>query len=195
MMKTMAFALLTLALVGGEPNWKLEKDSDGIKIYLAKAENSSIKQFKVEAFVEAEPKEIANAVFDIDNTYKWFVSVEQGQLIEQIGPSEIIFSQVIKVPFPFQDRQVVQHCIVSNLEGEIIRIDLKSNSDALEEDDDYVRMKVATGYWVLTPVTGGTELIYTFLADPAGNIPAWLANQFIVDNPHKTIKRLREYLK
>ena len=194
MMKIATLAALSLMLISGEPDWKLEKDSDGIKVYLAKAENSSIKQFKVEAFIEATPKEIVDAVVDIENNHKWFVSVEKGKLVERISPNEFIFSQVIEVPFPFQDRQVVQNTKVTNLENGVLRIDLNSVSDALEVDNDYVRMTLATGYWVLTPTSEGTDLEYSFLADPAGNIPAWLANQFIVDNPLKTIKGLREYM-
>jgi hypothetical protein len=194
MMKIATLAALSLMLISGEPDWKLEKDSDGIKVYLAKAENSSIKQFKVEAFIEATPKEIVDAVVDIENNHKWFVSVEKGKLVERISPNEFIFSQVIEVPFPFQDRQVVQNTKVTNLENGVLRIDLNSVSDALEVDNDYVRMTLATGYWVLTPTSEGTDLEYSFLADPAGNIPAWLANQFIVDNPLKTIKGLREYI-
>ena len=140
------------------------------------------------------PKEIVDAVVDIENNHKWFVSVEKGKLVERISPNEFIFSQVIEVPFPFQDRQVVQNTKVTNLENGVLRIDLNSVSDALEVDNDYVRMTLATGYWVLTPTSEGTDLEYSFLADPAGNIPAWLANQFIVDNPLKTIKGLREYI-
>jgi len=194
MMKIATLAALSLMLISGEPDWKLEKDSDGIKVYLADAENSSIKQFKVEAFIEATPKEIVDAVVDIENNHKWFVSVEKGKLVERISPNEFIFSQVIEVPFPFQDRQVVQNTKVTNLENGVLRIDLNSVSDALEVDNDYVRMTLATGYWVLTPTSEGTDLEYSFLADPAGNIPVWLANQFIVDNPLKTIKGLREYI-
>ena len=67
MMKIATLAALSLMLISGEPDWKLEKDSDGIKVYLAKAENSSIKQFKVEAFIEATPKEIVDAVVDVEN--------------------------------------------------------------------------------------------------------------------------------
>ena len=115
-------------------------------------------------------------------------------MVEQISPNEFIFSQVIEVPFPFKDRQVVQNSKVTSLANGAFRIDLKSASDALVIDDDYVRMTLATGYWLLTPTPEGTDLEYSFLADPAGNIPAWLANQFIVDNPLKTIKGLREYL-
>ena len=183
-----------LLMAGSEPAWKLEKEADGIKVYLAKAKDQKLKQFKVEAFVNAKPELVAAAVIDIDNNYTWFSNVEKAQLIKRITKDEFVFSQVIEVPFPFDNRQVVEHCKTSYLANGVIRIDLKEKNDALPLDDRYVRMALSRGYWVLTPQNQGTLVEYSFLADPSGNIPAWLANQFIVDSPFKTIKGLRAYL-
>ena len=181
-------------MAGSEPAWKLEKEADGIKVYLAKAKDQKLKQFKVEAFVNAKPELVAAAVIDIDNNYTWFSNVEKAQLIKRITKDEFVFSQVIEVPFPFDNRQVVEHCKTTYLANGVIRIDLKEKNDALPLDDRYVRMALSRGYWVLTPQNQGTLVEYSFLADPSGNIPAWLANQFIVDSPFKTIKGLRAYL-
>ena len=183
-----------LLMAGSEPAWKLEKEADGIKVYLAKAKDQKLKQFKVEAFVNAKPELVAAAVIDIDNNYTWFSNVEKAQLIKRITKDEFVFSQVIEVPFPFDNRQVVEHCKTSYLANGVIRIDLKEKNHALPLDDRYVRMALSRGYWVLTPQNQGTLVEYSFLADPSGNIPAWLANQFIVDSPFKTIKGLRAYL-
>lgn len=192
-MKYLLIASLAL-LVAKEPNWKLEKENDGIKVFLANAEDQKLKQFKVEAFVNAKPELVAAAVVDIDNNYTWFSNVQKAQLIKRISKVEFIFSQVIEVPFPFDNRQVVEHCKTTYLANGVIRIDLKEKNDALPTDDRYVRMALSRGYWILTPLNEGTSVEYSFLADPSGNIPAWLANQFIVDSPFKTIKGLRAYL-
>lgn len=192
-MKYLLIASLAL-VVAAEPNWKLEKEGDNIKVYLADAENVSIKQFKVEASIAATPKEVADAVTDIENNYKWFLNVQKAKMIKKLSADEYVFSQVVEVPFPFDNRQVVQHCKTTYLAKGVIRIDLKEKNDAAALDDRYVRMKIARGYWILTPTATGTAIEYSFLADPSGGIPAWLANQFIVDNPFKTIKGLRAYL-
>lgn len=188
------FIASILLMVVKEPNWKLEKEADGIKVYLANAENKKLKQFKVECFIAAEPKVVAATVSDIQNNYKWFTNVQQAKIIKRINYNEFLFSQVIEVPFPFDHRQVVEHCKTTYLANGTIRIDLKEQNDALPLDDRYVRMAISRGYWMLTPENGGTAVEYSFLADPSGNIPAWLANQFIVDSPFKTIKGLRAYL-
>jgi hypothetical protein len=194
-MKTVLTLLAVLSVLQTEPKWELKKEGDGIKVFVADAESSNFKQFKVEAEVAATPREIVDAVTDLENNYKWFYGVEKGEVIESYTKYNYLFKQVVAVPFPFQDRQVVQLCTVTELDEGVIRIDLKHNNKAIPADDDYVRMPFAVGYWILTPKGDKTEIEYSFLADPGGNIPAWLANQFIVDNPFKTIKALREFLK
>jgi len=193
----MKFALIVLFSIAitTQPFWELKKEKDGIKVYLANSEDTKVKQFKVETYVEASPREIADAVVDLDNNYKWFLNVGKAELIEQLGKDEFIFKQVIKVPFPFKDREVVEYCVVKELPDGVIRIDLKEDNTFIPETEDYFRMPISRGYWILTPAGSGTAIEYSFLADPGGNIPAWLANQFIVSNPLKTIKGLREYLK
>ena len=193
----MNLALITLIAISAflQPAWDLKKEKDGIKVYLANSDDSKIKQFKVETFVNAKPREIADAVIDLENNYKWFVNVEKAQLLKQLGKDEFIFKQVIQVPFPFKNREVIEYCIVKELPNGVVRIDLKEDSTFIPESEDYVRMPISRGYWILTPSGDGTNIEYSFLADPGGNIPAWLANQFIVSSPFKTIKGLREYLK
>ena len=36
-----------------------------------------------------------------------------------------------------------------------------------------------------------TKTTYQLHADPGGNIPAWLANQTVVDMPYATMERLK----
>ena len=193
----MKFALIALFSITtlAQPSWELKKEKDSIKVYMANSEDTKVKQFKVEAYVEAGPREIADAVVDLDNNYKWFLNVGKAELIKQLGEDEFIFRQVIKVPFPFKDREVIEYCVIKELPAGVIRIDLKEDNTFIPETEDYFRMPISRGYWILTPSGSGTAIEYSFLADPGGNIPAWLANQFIVSNPIKTINNLREYLK
>lgn len=176
-------------------NWQLEKEGDGIKVYLANAENTSFKQFKVEAYIDASPLEIANAVTDLDHNYKWFSNVQKAERIAQINDFEFVFKQVIEMPFPFKNRETVQHCTVALQANGVVRIALSNDNSASPPDDRYVRMPLAKGYWIISPKGSGSTIEYSFISDPGGNIPAWLANEFIVDTPFKTIKGLRQYLK
>ncbi len=193
----MKFVILALASLCTlmQTNWELKKEKDGIKVYLANSDETNMKQFKVETFVKANPRKIADAVVDLENNYKWFLDVEQAELLKQIGKNEFVFKQVIQMPFPFKNREVIEYCKVTELPNGVVRIDLKEDNTFIPESKDYVRMPISRGYWILTPAGAGTDIEYSFLADPGGSIPAWIANQFIVSNPLKTIKNLREYLK
>lgn len=195
-MKYLLIICLTLLMAkeAYAQTWKSAKDENGIKVYLADAEGTKVKQFKVEAFVDAQPKAIAEAILDLENSYKWLQNVEKAQLVSRTSPTSFIYKQVVKVPYPFDDRMVVQQCTVSYLAGGIIRIDLVEKNDAVPLDDDYVRMPIVRGYWLLKPKNTGTEVEYCFLGDPGGSIPIWLTNQFIVDGPYKSIAALRNFM-
>jgi hypothetical protein len=185
-----------MAIMASVPaSWQLEKEEDGIKVYLAEAENTSFKQFKVEAYIDASPLAIANAVTDLDNNYKWFSGVQKATRIKQVNTNEFLFKQVIEVPFPFKNRETVQYCTVVVNADKSVHITLVDRNNAAPLDSRYVRMPMAKGYWIITPKGTGSHIEYSFISDPGGNIPAWLANEFIVDSPFKTIKGLRQYLK
>lgn len=193
-MKALFIALLATSAFA-QTDWELKKEKDNIKVYIASSEETKIKQFKVETFVQASPREIADAVVDLENNYKWFVNVEKAELLEELGKNSITFKQVVQVPFPFKNREVVAQSTVKELGNGVIRIELIEAPNSIPENEEYVRMPISRGYWQLTPSGNGTAVEYSFLSDPGGDIPAWIVNQFIVSTPFKTIKGLREYLK
>lgn len=177
-----------------EPQWKLAVNKDGIKVYLAGAENSKLKQFKATAFVDATPAAISAAICDLENNYKWFDSVEKAKLLSRKNANDFEYAQVIKVPFPLDNRLMVSHCLVKKLAGGVIRLEIQETDTKVDNTSKYVRMPLMRGYWNLTPADGGTQIEYSFIADPGGSVPAWLTNQFIADGPYKTLSGLRKYL-
>lgn len=189
-----SFLTIWLSVMANAQDWKLAREKNGIAVFLADAEGTKIKQFKANAFVDASPKSIADAILDLDNNYKWLQNVEKAELVSRVSPTNFIYRQVVNVPYPFDDRLIVLQCTQNSQPGGKIRIDLKDKNDALPLDNLYVRMPFVRGYWLLTPKNTGTDVEYCFVADPGGSIPAWLINQFIVDGPINTLTALRENL-
>jgi len=195
MMKITILSILLFCTAASlEPQWKLAVNKDGIKVYLANAENSKIKQFKATAFINASPAAISAAVCDLENNYKWFDSVEKAKLLSRKSANDFEYTQIIKVPFPLDNRLMVSHCLVKKLAGGAIRLEIKETDTEVANASKYVRMPMMRGYWQLTPENGGTQIEYSFIADPGGSVPAWLTNQFIADGPYKTLSGLRKYL-
>lgn len=55
-----------------------------------------------------------------------------------------------------------------------------------------IRVTRLQGVWTMIPKgERETEVSYEMQADPAGEIPAWLANRFVIDAPMITLKTLR----
>ena len=64
---------------------------------------------------------------------------------------------------------------------------------ASENNEDCVPVTQLKGYWRFTPKSLNRVLIeYETSADPAGDLPAWLANSFVVDQPYGTLKKLKQ---
>jgi len=45
------------------------------------------------------------------------------------------------------------------------------------------------------PTSKSISIVYTFEADPGGNLPAWLVNSFADKGPYESFKKLAELLK
>lgn len=195
MIKSIFFAIVFFwASPALEPKWKLALNKDGIKVYLADTEDSKLKQFKATVFINASPAAISAAVCDLENNYKWFDSVEKAKLISRNNANDFEYTQVINVPFPLDNRLMVTRCQVKKLANGVIRLEVNETDTEVANADKYVRMPLMRGYWHLTPENGGTQITYSFIADPGGSVPTWLVNQFIADGPYKTLSGLRKYL-
>ena len=70
---------------------------------------------------------------------------------------------------------------------------MKSNPTAYPEQKGMIRMIKAEGSWKVEEVAENKiEMEYIFVGDPAGSIPTWVINMFIVDGPLTSISNLLE---
>jgi hypothetical protein len=80
----------------------------------------------------------------------------------------------------------------SDLEDGRILIEFQSiDDDSVPRPRGSVRMKNLKGSYELTPVEGGTAVVYTVDSDPGGNLPGWLVRDASKDLPLQTLKKLR----
>jgi hypothetical protein len=75
-------------------------------------------------------------------------------------------------------------------------IQARSIPEAMPEDEDLVRIVNYWQKWIIQPEGDGKLLlIVEGYADPAGDVPAWLANMVITDTPLNMLKAIRENLR
>jgi hypothetical protein len=100
-------------------------------------------------------------------------------------------------PWPVSDRDLcVEAVITDDPETGIRLFNAKSVPEAMPEEEDLVRIVHYWQKWIIQPRENGKLLLTVEgYADPAGDVPAWLANMVITDTPLNMLKAIRENLR
>lgn len=194
------FLLLILLFVipFPESEWDLKKDKDGIKIYTRSIEGSSFDEFKgITTIEKSSLAEVLKVILDVENYENLFPDCMNPKILKQDGNYYDIHYIQTKGPFPVKDRDSVfeQKTQIGN-NGKNARVTLSPLPDFIPEVDDMVRIREGSGFWELEEDDHkNVRIIYQFHGEPGGEIPAWLANSFVVAHPFETLENLKSRLK
>lgn len=176
-------------------DWKLRKQKSGVEIFTRSVEGSSFDEFKGKTFIEdASLIQVLEVVLDVENYESLFPDCENPEILEKDGRWHNIHYVQVKAPWPVKSRDTIYE---QNTEfsgnGKQARVQLKPLPDYLEKKKEFVRIQKGTGFWELTEIDDNkVEVIYQFHGEPGGEIPAWLANSFVVSHPFQTLKNLKK---
>lgn len=184
--------ILTSSNVFGENGpWKLEKNEEGIKVYTRSVEGEDIREFKALMTVNAPRKTVAEIVVNINDYPNWYPDITKANILKKVSANEFHVYNVIDLPWPATDRDgVSKMTIIKDEHSTTIKI--KSISGVKAVDDDYIRITNSYGFWKFTTKGHQTEVQFQYFASPAGSLPDWMINMFIVDNPFQTFQILKE---
>ena len=174
--------------------WEKSLDKDDIVIYTRNVETSRFNEFLAEATFSGSIGDFKSILMDVDRYHKWMPDCKSAEIVDHSSSNEITYHMILKVPFPFANRDVIQQLIFHE-HAEGMEIDIFNQPTKLKKQKKYVRMPVAKGKWIIKKASNDQISIqFQYLADPGGDIPAWLVNSFIVKNPHTTIKKIKEMM-
>ncbi len=183
-------------LLNAQEVWKLKLDQEGIKIYISPHSDSKIKALKVTCTVEATISQMAVVLLDIKAQDEWFYHTKS-IVLTQVSPSELFYYAELGFPFPFSNRDFIEHIkITQDLQTKIMTMDVQNVPDYILPKHGLVRVVKSQCKWIITP-TGKKSIIieFTLFADPAGSIPVWLVNMFSTFGPYETFIKLKSQLK
>lgn len=199
----MKYLILTIFLIVGNPNknfnasvevnfgWELAKNEDGIKVYTRQKEGSKIKEFKAITTVSTKMVVLEMLIEKVSEYPKWQANVTSARILKKVSQNEQYIYYTSDVPWPITDRDIALHWIKTNNNG-TITYTLNCTPDYIEEQDNFLRIKEAKGIWLFVPTdTNNIEITYQFYGDPAGSLPNWIINLFIVDGPFETLKNIK----
>jgi hypothetical protein len=192
------FLILLLVNPFPEPEWNLKKDKDGIKIYIRNVEGSSFDEFMaITTIEESTLNEVLTIILDVKNYESLFPDCMNPKVLKQDGEYYSIVYTQTKGPFPVKDRDSVfeQKTQIGN-NGKYAKISLISMPGYIAENKDFVRIRKGSGFWELEEDDNkNVKVIYQFHGEPGGEIPAWVANSFVVGQPFETLKNLKNRVK
>lgn len=185
--------LFTQSAIAAE--WELQREENGITIYTRPVPNSGIREFKGIAEVDHNARMILALLRDSDRFKTWFPNTPESKLVERNGNVSVQYS-VMDAPWPVSDRDNVLRSVTSHDdETGQIQIQVAAAPDAYPERPDRVRVKKATGNWILEPLSDyKTRVTFQMHLEPGGGIPEWLTNARVVDSPFEALTNMREIL-
>ena len=176
-----------------DSNWVLEKSKNDIKVYTRSYANSEIQEFKAISLTTRSLGLLENLINNVEDYPEWQLNISSANILKQLDKNDLYVWYVIKLPWPFTNRDMIAHMTKSVSEGGIITYHITNAPDYIKEKENLIRIKNAEGKWRFTPMPNGEiEIYYQFYADPGGNLPEWVINMFIVDAPYQTFLNLHQ---
>jgi hypothetical protein len=185
---------LLVACFNPANSWELEYDDDGIRVYTQAIKDSSFKAFRGEVRVKSSLHNIVAHHVDIESMELWLQDCSKSEVIQKISNQEFIVYQRTSAPWPVSDRDyVIRSKISQDSESFAVTVTFEASTAIKQNHEDCVPITKLTGYWRYTPQKDGYILAeYETHADPAGDLPSWLANSFVVDQPLGTLEKMRK---
>lgn len=173
--------------------WKLEKDEDGIKVYLKKVKGSEIKEFKGVTTIKSSMDSLLAIVKDTDNFDKWIHQCAEPEVLKAVNFYDTYSRQINDLPWPVDDREAVMFTAISkDASKEEIYISLEARPDYIPENEDYVRVTKLNGFYLFKALPDGmTEVTWQQHTEPGGSLPVWLVNALVVDIPFNSLEAMR----
>jgi hypothetical protein len=180
-------------------NWQLVKDENGIKVYTRIHADSDYKEFRGEMNIEAPLDDLLMFINNAARCPDW-----QYRCIQMLNLGNGYIYKLNNLPWPLSDRYTVmqahmqfdqKHNIHTLQLKNIKREQLLQHILAqLPEEDGTVQMRYSDGYWKFKPNNASTiHIIYQMHGDPAGIIPAILANQGVINAAFVTLSNLKQH--
>ncbi|MFT4682073.1 MAG: hypothetical protein ACI9FU_000699 [Granulosicoccus sp.] len=180
--QTLLLVIISVSVFAQE-NWQLKKDNSGVKVYTKHVEGSGLKAIKATTTFACDFATCVAVLRDIPHLTELFPGCERTEKVSQTDIDQIHYIH-LNAPWPVTDRDATFHLTYEyRPETETLFIQADVINDKYPEQDGMIRLTKGIGTWTFKKAREQLELIYLFHGDPGGNIPDWLANSVVEDNP------------
>ena len=177
--------------------WELEKEKNGIRVYLSDVPGSVYKAVKVECTLTGTYAKLVAILTNVSQFNKWIYNTKASRIMKENTPLDFIYYTETHMPWPLSNRDAIIHIrIKTDSLPRALIITGTGEPDLFPEIFSIVRVPYYKASWKVTmPTTKTIQISYILELDPGGNIPAWIANSFADKGPMGTFSNLAERLK
>jgi len=185
--------LLKLLPARAQTDWKLNTESDGIKIYTGLVPGSKIKAVMVDCDFKATASQFVAVLMDIKASPEWLYHTKFCTVLKQVSPSDLFYYSEVSLPWPAENRDFVCHLtITQKTDTKVITMDGPAVPGFVPVKAGIVRIGRSASQWIITPLANGELRVkYTLHVDPGGDLPTWLVNMFAAEGPMQIFKKLK----
>lgn len=171
---------LVLVLLAAEPGAWQTVATGAITIKARAVPGSPIREILAEGDLDANARDVQQAVLDVRNFPKFMPYVKETKLIaaDASDGTRLVYT-ALQLPIVAGRDFVVKDRVVRGLadDGTGEFVTTWEIADGVEPVKGHlVRVKTNTGAWRVTPKGGKSHVVYQFAVDPGGSIPPFLAD-------------------
>lgn len=188
----------SLFLYGGSAqyNWKLEKQKNGISLYLSQMPGSKFKAVKVECTFPGTYSKLLAIMTNVPSFNQWIYNTKLTKIIKQFSPLEYVYYSETHMPFPLSNRDAVIHMRISTDSlPKFLTVTGTGEPESIPSIPGRERVPHYKSWWKVTmPNSQSVQINYILEINPGGSLPAWIVNSFIDKGPYETFMKLKEQL-
>ena len=176
--------------------WELKKDKDGIKAYTKAVIGSNMKAIRATTEFHQSLETCVAVLRDIAHLKELFPDCLEAVKVLQTDTQQIHYLH-LKAPWLVADRDATFKLEYAyDASTQAVTVTATTGAAEYPKKDGVVRMTQGGGTWTFTRLDNGhTSLLYYYHGDPGGNIPAWLANSVVEENPFKMLLNFHQLIK
>jgi hypothetical protein len=180
-----------------EGEWKLERQTEGLKVYLRDAANSDVKEIKIETTLNASLDAVVSVLKDVPVYSDWVYKCLEARRLEASTNTSSLYYCKLDFPWPMSDRDfIAKSKLRQDPNSRTVYIDVKGLPNYKPAKSEIVRITDLSIHYELVPLSAkSVKMSYRLHSDPGGSIPAWLVNMVVDNGPTNTVKGMREKLK
>jgi len=177
-----------------QPDCKLRKDEDGIKVYTCSTDTSKFKSIKVECTLNCTLDQLESLLLDFDNYIHWQFNTTESKTLKKISDTEFIYYSKIYAGWLVSDRDMVVRLRTTRSSNQLL-VSANSEKGILAEAKGLVRVPASSSQWIVTETTKDKlNVKYAIQIDPGGNVPAWIVNWVCANAPLQSFQAIKKRL-